>query len=166
MHRWRAVVALGLGLSLVFGGCTSSHSATSATTSGSSSSTTGLSHRAFADALASGDKAAMNDIFAPDAQFFTPVLAQPIVGHDHVVKLVAVLIDTFQERHVVAELDTPDRFGLAFDAHVGDQEIHIFDLLSFNASGQVTVFVSHGRPLAGVQALSNAVAPHIPEILR
>jgi hypothetical protein len=164
MHSWRAVVALGLGLVLISGACTSSHSSKSAASS--SSSTAGLSHSAFADALASGDKAAMNDIFAPDAQFFTPVLAQPIVGHDHVVKLVAVLIDTFQDRHVVAELDTPDHLGLAFDAHVGDQEIHIFDLLSFNASGQVTVFVSHGRPLAGVQALSNAVAPHIPEILR
>src|SRR5690348_11477533 len=108
MDGWR-LVGMGLAAVLVAGACSSSHRTNQAASSTSSPSTTGVSnspasrpHRAFADALAAGDKQAMNDIFAPDAQFFTPVLAQPIVGHDHVVKLVGVLIDTFQDRHAVA----------------------------------------------------------------
>jgi hypothetical protein len=81
-----------------------------------------------------------------------------------VVRLVGVLLHTFEGINIVSELDSGNQFGLAFDAHIGTQEIHIFDLITFDSAGRIITFVSHGRPLPGVQALGAAVAPHLAEI--
>jgi hypothetical protein len=124
-----------------------------------------LAPTAFADALRKGDVKAAQGAFAKNSTFLTPVLAQPITGYAHVSRLVAVLLQTFQGVHIVAELRSPGHFALAFDAHIGTQEIHIFDLITFDRTNHIVRFVSHGRPLPGVQALGRAVAPHLAEIL-
>lgn len=162
-RRWQLIVATAVTLAA----CSSSHARQhpSATTVAPHSDTpTTVSAHAFADALRRGDAGALSDVFAENARFFTPVLPDPIVGRTHVLRLVAVLFRTFQDAHITAELQSPSQFGLAFDAHIGAQPIHIFDLITFDTSGRIVTFVSHGRPFAGIRALALAVAPHLAAI--
>ncbi len=131
---------------------------------GGSTSTTVPPH-AFADALRTGDLKALDATLAPNIRFYTPVLATPVVGRERASRLLAVLVATFQDRHITARIHSRRHYALAFDAHIGTQPIEIFDLITFDRTGHIVKFVSHGRPLAGVQALGAAVAPHLAEIL-
>jgi hypothetical protein len=155
------MLRVALAVAAIASACSSGHSSSAPSTA---SSTATVPHRAFADALQAGNLAAIDPLFASDAEFFTPVLTDPIAGHDHVLRLVGVLLNTFQDIHITAELDSNDNFALAFDAHIGPQPIHIFDLITFDETGHIVTFASHGRPLAGVQALGAAVGPHLGEI--
>jgi hypothetical protein len=160
-----AIFRLALVVVALTAACSNGHSsAVSSTSALPASSPATVPHRAFADALQAGNLEAIDPLFASDAQFFTPVLTDPIVGHDRVVRLVGVLLNTFQDIHVTAEIDSTDQFALAFDAHIGSQPIHIYDLLTFDSSGLIITFASHGGPLAGVQALGASVGPHLAQI--
>jgi hypothetical protein len=171
MNTLRATVCIAL-IFVSTAACDGSHTngpraATTSTTASTSTPTTPkLAQETFADALRKHDTPAAQAAFAANARFYTPVLADPFVGHKRVSRLVAVLLDTFDGVHITAELRSPNQFALAFDAHIGTQPIHIFDLITFDGTGHIVTFVSHGRPLAGVEALGAAVGPHIADILR
>jgi hypothetical protein len=161
MNAGRRTVCIALALVVLTAACGAAQASTSRTVD---SKSTKIAPEAFADALRKGDVRAAQATFAQNAKFYTPVLPDPFVGYGPVSRLVAVLLQTFQGVHIVQELRAPGHFGLAFDAHIGTQEIHIFDLITFDRTGHIVTFVSHGRPLAGVQALGRAVGPHIAEI--
>lgn len=128
------------------------------------STVTTLAPDAFADAVRAGDLGAMQTAFADDIELYSPVLSDPFVGRGRVERLFAVLVDTFEDIEVTDEISSPDGFVLAFTARVEGEPIHVVDLLSFDDEGRIATFVVTARPLAGIQALGAAVAPHLAEI--
>jgi hypothetical protein len=128
------------------------------------STATTLAPDAFADAVRAGDLEAMQAAFADDIELYSPVLSDPFVGRDRVERLFAVLVATFADIEVTDEISSPDRFVLAFTARVDEEPIQVVDLLSFDDEGRIATFVVAARPLAGIQALGAAVAPHLAEI--
>jgi SnoaL-like domain len=128
------------------------------------SSATTMAPKTFADAVRAGDLEAMQAAFADEIELYSPVLSDPFVGRDRVVRLFAVLVDTFEDIEVTDEVSSPDRFVLAFTARVEGEPIQVVDLLSFDDEGRIATFVVTARPLAGIQALGAAVAPHLAEI--
>lgn len=165
-------MCVALVLAALVAACSSGHG--SASTAGHSTTSAGVDSvtsttipaRAFADALAAGNLQAADATFAENARFYTPVLPDPVSGKSHVIRLVAVLLKTFQGIHITADLQSGDHFALAFDAHIGTEPIHIFDLITFDRTGHIVTFASHGRPYSGIRALALAVGPHIGDILK
>jgi len=123
-----------------------------------------MAPKTFADAVRAGDLEAMQAVFADDIELYSPVLADPFIGRDRVERLFAVLVDTFEDIEVTDEISSSDRFVLAFTARVEGEPIQVVDLLSFDDEGRIATFVVTARPLAGIQALGAAVAPHLAEI--
>lgn len=128
------------------------------------STATTMAPAAFAEAVRAGDLEAMQAAFADDIELYSPVLADPFVGRDRVERLFAVLVETFEDIEVTDEISSSDRFVLAFTARVEGEPIQVVDLLSFDDEGRIATFVVTARPLAGIQALGAAVAPHLAEI--
>jgi hypothetical protein len=128
------------------------------------STTTTLAPDAFADAVRAGDLEAMQASFADDIELYSPVLSDPFVGRDRVERLFAVLVDTFEHIEITDEISSPEHFVLAFTARVDEEPIQVVDLLSFDDEGTIATLVVTARPLAGIQALGAAVAPHLAEI--
>lgn len=122
-------------------------------------------HAAFRDAVHARDIAAIEALLADDIVFFTPVLDDPIVGRERVARLFHVLDQVFDEIRFVDEHGARDRAALVFAARVGEQPVEGVDLLGFDADGRIATFKVMVRPLAGMQALAAAVAPHLGEIL-
>lgn len=129
-----------------------------------SPTTTTLAPQAFADAVRSQDLDALTATFAADIELFSPVLPDPFVGKDRVTRLFKVLVETFEDIDITHELAENGHYVLSFDARVGSEPIKIVDLLDFDAAGRIKTFTVTARPLAGIEALAVAVAPHLAEI--
>lgn len=125
---------------------------------------TTMAPNTFAEAVRAGDLDAMQAAFADDIALYSPVLPDPFVGRDRVERLFAVLVETFEDIEVTDEISSTDRFVLAFTARVDGEPIQVVDLLSFDNEGKIETFVVTARPLAGIQALAAAVAPHLADI--
>jgi hypothetical protein len=125
---------------------------------------TTLATRAFADAVRARDLHAVKATFADDIRLYSPVLAKPFVGKARVDRLFDVLINVFKEIQITNEFESPHNYVLSFDSHVGAEPIRIVDLLTFDDAGRIKTFVVTARPLAGIEALAGAVAPHLGEI--
>lgn len=132
---------------------------------GSSASADQPPYAAFRDAVNTRDIDAIEALLADDIVFYTPVLADPIVGKEHVARLFRVLDEVFDEIRFVDEFAGRDRAALVFAARIDDQAVEGVDLPGFDASGHIATFRVMVRPLAGMQALAAAVGPHLPEIL-
>jgi hypothetical protein len=119
---------------------------------------------AFADAVRAGDLNAIAATFADDIELYSPVLAEPFAGRDRVERLFAVLVDTLDDIEILDEAQSSSRFILFFDARVNGEPIQVVDLLSFNQQGKIETLVVTTRPMAGTQALAEAVAPNLADI--
>jgi ketosteroid isomerase-like protein len=135
-----------------------------ARTAGGETSTSGW-RGDFANGVRTGDLRAIQATLADDVELFSPVLDEPFVGRDQVGRLFGVLLDTFEGIEILDEAESPDRFVLFFEAHVGGKPIQIVDILTFSEEGLVDRFVVTARPLESVQALAAAMAPRLGEIL-
>jgi hypothetical protein len=136
----------------------------SGSTATASTPTTLLPPTAFVDAVRTRDLDALVATFADDIALYSPILEEPFVGRARVSRLFGVLVDVFGEIAITDEIATPGRFVLGFTTSVGDEALHVVDLLTFDADGLIKTFVVTTRLLAGTQALATAVAPHLAAI--
>jgi hypothetical protein len=130
----------------------------------SSGSTGALRPTAFRDAVATRDLDALLATLADDVELYSPVLIEPFVGYTRVSRLFGVLVDVFEEIEITDDYEAEGRYALSFTARVGSEDIRIVDLLRFDDEGKIKEIIVTARPLAGIQALAAAVAPHLPEI--
>ena len=119
---------------------------------------------AYERAVRTEDVDGITALFARDIVLASPVLSDPFVGRPRVTRLFGVLGQTFRHIHVTGSYARRDRFVLTFAARVGAAHIEIVDLLRFDHAGRIVRFTVAARPLAGIQALAAAVAPHLAEI--
>ncbi|WP_370949891.1 nuclear transport factor 2 family protein [Amycolatopsis sp. cg5] len=111
----------------------------------------------FREAALSGDHAAMEPLFTPDARMFSPVKFTPFEGRPMILGLLGVLLRTFEGFHYVGQFHGTDSDVLEFRATVKGTEIHGIDLFRFNDEGLITELTVMVRPLSAVTALSDAV---------
>jgi SnoaL-like domain len=114
---------------------------------------------AFAQAVRERDLSAIGHLFAEDVELHTPTHPEPIVGRDSVVPLFGVLAQIFEDIEILEELSTEDHFVLYFQTRVGGEPLQIVDLLSFDHQGRIAKFVVTARPLDGLRALAETIAP-------
>ncbi|SDW59953.1 SnoaL-like domain-containing protein [Amycolatopsis xylanica] len=111
----------------------------------------------FRDAVLSGDHAAIEPLFTPDARMFSPVKFTPFEGRPMILGLLGVLLRTFEGFHYVGEFGGGDSDVLEFRATVKGTQIHGIDLFRFDDQGLINEFTVMVRPLSAVTALSDAV---------
>lgn len=120
----------------------------------------------FADGVAAADADAIVATLNENAALYTPIFDAPIEGRDRLARLFTVLAAALDDVVLLDEISTPDRFVLRFSATIDGEPIEFTDVLELDADGRVDTIVVSTRLVAGTQALANALAPHLADILQ
>src|SRR5262245_47014572 len=111
----------------------------------------------FRGAAETKDFSAIDELFAEDVAFRSPVVFKPYEGREAVALLLGAVAQVFEDFRYTDHTETGDAAALAFSARVGDRELDGIDFLNFDSDGRIdrmTVFV---RPMSGVHALADAM---------
>ena len=111
----------------------------------------------FRAAAESKDFSAIDELFAEDVVFRSPVVFKPYRGRDAVAMLLAAVARVFEDFRYTDQVETGDTAVLAFSARVGDRELDGIDLLRFDGAGAVSELAVYVRPLSGANALAAAM---------
>ncbi len=116
---------------------------------------------AFRQAVEARDLEAIVGCFAADGVLRSPVSFKPFRGRDEVGRLLEIVLATFEDFHYTDELVSDGVRALIFSARVGEREVEGLDLLRFDADGQIEELTVMVRPLSGLVALAESVAPRL-----
>ena len=106
-------------------------------------------------------------LFAEDATLDSPVAFKPFVGIEQVSVVLRAVIETFEDFHYTDEFENPDgKHALIFAARVGDKSVQGLDLLTTDDSGRITNLTVMIRPMSGVIALAEAMAPKVSHLAK
>ena len=117
----------------------------------------------FRAAAESKDFSAIDDLFAEDVAFRSPVVFKPYEGRDAVATLLGAVVQVFEDFRYTDQVETGDAAALAFSARVGDRELDGIDFLHFDSDGRVNEMAVYVRPMSGVTALAEAMQKKLEE---
>jgi hypothetical protein len=100
---------------------------------------------------------AIEDLFAEDATFRSPVVFKPYEGRDTIAMILATVVDVFEDFRYTDQVETGDTAVLVFEARVGDRELNGVDILRFDADARIKELMVMARPKSGLQALAEAM---------
>ena len=118
----------------------------------------------FRAAAESKDFSAIDELFAEDVVFRSPVVFKPYEGRDAVAMLLGAVAQVFEDFRYTDQVETADAAALAFSARVGDRELDGIDFLHFDAEGRVNRMAVYVRPMSGVNALAEAMQKKLEEV--
>jgi hypothetical protein len=111
----------------------------------------------FRRAAEAKDFAAIDELFAEDVVFRSPVVFKPYEGRDAVAMLLGAVAQVFEDFRYTDQVETDDAAALAFSARVGDRELDGIDFLNFDSDGRINRMAVYVRPMSGVNALAEAM---------
>jgi hypothetical protein len=117
----------------------------------------------FRAAAESKDFSAIDDLFAEDAAFRSPVVFKPYEGREPIAMLLGAVAQVFEDFRYTDQVETGDSAALAFSARVGDRELDGIDFLHFDSEGRIDRMSVYVRPMSGVNALAEAMQKRLAE---
>ena len=111
----------------------------------------------FRAAAETKDFSAIDDLFADDVVFRSPVVFKPYEGREAVAMLLGAVAQVFEDFRYTDQVETGDAAALAFSARVGDRELDGIDFLNFDSDGRINRMAVYIRPMSGVNALAEAM---------
>ena len=120
----------------------------------------------FREAVEAGDIEAGLELFAEDATLDSPVAFKPFVGIEQVGVVLRAVFETFEDFHYTDELDGDGVHALIFNARVGEKSVQGLDLIRMDDSGRITNLTVMIRPLSGLIALAEAMAPKVGHLAK
>ncbi|HYH58073.1 MAG TPA: nuclear transport factor 2 family protein [Thermoleophilaceae bacterium] len=124
----------------------------------------------FRAAVEARDLDAAIALFADDATLDSPVAFKPFAGIDQVRVVLGAVIEVFE---VFEDFEYTDELGgeggvhaLVFSARVGDKAVQGLDLIRADADGRITNLTVMIRPLSGLIALAEAMAPKVSHLAK
>jgi hypothetical protein len=117
----------------------------------------------FRAAAESKDFSAIDELFAEDVAFRSPVVFKPYEGREALGMLLGAVAQVFEDFRYTGQVETGDSAALAFSARVGDRELDGIDFLEFDPEGRVRRLTVYVRPMSGVNALAEAMAKKLEE---
>ncbi|HZA59142.1 MAG TPA: nuclear transport factor 2 family protein [Solirubrobacterales bacterium] len=117
----------------------------------------------FRAAAEAKDFSAIEDLFAEEVEFRSPVVFKPYRGRDSVAMLLAAVLQVFEDFRYTDQTETGGTATLAFTARVGDREVEGIDLLRFDDAGRIREMAVYVRPMSGVNALAEAMRKKLEE---
>jgi ketosteroid isomerase-like protein len=118
----------------------------------------------FRAAAESKDFSAIDELFAEDVTFKSPVVFKPYEGREAVATLLGAVAQVFEDFRYTDQVETGDAAILAFSARVGDRELDGIDHLRFDPEGRVREMLVYVRPMSGVNALAEAMVRKLEEL--
>ena len=118
----------------------------------------------FREAAEGKDFSAIDEIFAEDVSFSSPVVYKPYEGREAVAMILGAVAQVFEDFRYTEQVENGDAAALAFSARVGDRELEGVDLLRFDGSGMVRELAVYVRPMSGVNALAEAMGRKLEEL--
>jgi hypothetical protein len=114
-------------------------------------------------ALETRDAAAVEALLADDVVFRSPALFKPYAGRAATMVFLRAAMETFEEfRYVGAYAEDNGRgHVLMFAASVGGRELEGADFIRLDETGRVSDFRVMIRPMSGLIALAEAMAPRV-----
>jgi hypothetical protein len=117
----------------------------------------------FRVAAESKDFSAIEDLFAGDVVFRSPVVFRPYEGREAVAMLLGAVAQVFEDFRYTDQVETGDAAALAFSARVGDRELDGVDFLHFDDEGRINRMTVYVRPMSGVNALAAGMQKKLEE---
>lgn len=106
-------------------------------------------------------------LFTEDATLDSPVAFRPFVGIEAVGAVLRAVADTFEDFRYTDELPGGEgTHALVFEARVGEKAVQGLDLLRLDGSGRITNLTVMIRPLSGLIALAEAMAPKVADVAK
>ncbi|HEY3191859.1 MAG TPA: nuclear transport factor 2 family protein [Solirubrobacterales bacterium] len=118
----------------------------------------------FRAAAESKDFSAIDELFAEDVVFRSPVVFKPYEGRAAVAMLLGAVAQVFEDFRYTDQVETGDAAALAFSARVGDRELDGIDFLHFDSEGRINRMAVYVRPMSGVNALAEAMKRKLEEV--
>jgi ketosteroid isomerase-like protein len=100
---------------------------------------------------------AIEDLFAEDATFRSPVVFKPYEGRDTIAMILATVVEVFEDFRYTDQVETGDTAVLVFEARVGDRKLNGVDILRFDADARIKELMVMARPKSGLEALAEAM---------
>ena len=117
----------------------------------------------FRAAAENKDFSAIDELFADDVIFRSPVVFKPYEGRDAVALLLGAVSQVFEDFRYTDQVESGDSATLVFSARVGDRELDGIDYLEFGDDGRISSMSVFIRPMIGVNALAEAMAKKLEE---
>jgi hypothetical protein len=117
----------------------------------------------FRAAAESKDLSAIDELFAKDVVFRSPVVFKPYEGREVVAMILGAVGQVFEDFRYTDQVEAGDAATLAFSARIGDRELDGIDFLHFDAEGRVKQMAVYVRPMSGVNALAEAMQKKLAE---
>jgi hypothetical protein len=117
----------------------------------------------FRAAAEAKDFSAIDDLFAEDVIFRSPVVFKPYEGREAVAMLLGAVAQVFEDFRYTDQVETGDAAALAFSARVGDRELDGIDFLHFDGDGRINRMEVFVRPMSGVHALAEGMQKKLEE---
>src|SRR5829696_6785348 len=117
----------------------------------------------FRAAAESTDFSAIDDLFAEEVVFRSPVVFKPYEGRNAVAMLLGAVSQVFEDFRYTDHIETGDAAALAFSARVGDRELDGIDFLHFDDEGRINRMEVFVRPMSGMHALAEAMKAKLEE---
>jgi hypothetical protein len=114
-------------------------------------------------AIETRDEAAVERLLSPAVVFRSPALFKPYAGRAATMvffRAAMQVLEDFRYVHTYAEGDGRGHV-LMFEANVGGRALEGADLVSVGVDGLVTEFRVMVRPMTGLMALAEAMAPRV-----
>ena len=117
----------------------------------------------FRQAAEAKDFSAIDELFAEDVVFRSPVVFKPYEGRDAVAMLLGAVAQVFEDFRYTDQVETGDSAALMFSARVGDRELDGIDQLHFDSAGRIDAMAVYVRPMSGVNALAEGMQRKLEE---
>jgi hypothetical protein len=118
----------------------------------------------FRQAAETKDFSAIDELFAEQVTFRSPVVFKQYEGRDAVAMLLGAVSQVFEDFRYTDQLETGDSAALMFSARVGDRELDGIDYLHFDPEGRIDAMAVYVRPMSGVNALAEAMQAKLEEV--
>jgi SnoaL-like protein len=118
----------------------------------------------FRTAAEGKDFSAIEDLFAEDVVFRSPVVFKQYEGREAIAMLLGAVSQVFEDFRYTDQTETGDAAALAFSARVGDRELDGIDFLRFDDEGRINEMAVYVRPMSGVHALADAMKRKLDEV--
>jgi SnoaL-like domain len=117
----------------------------------------------FRAAAEAKDFSAIDELFAENVVFRSPVVYKPYEGRAAVAMLLGAVAQVFEDFRYTDQVESGDAAALAFSARVGDRELGGIDFLHFSPEGRINRMEVYVRPMSGVNALAEAMQRKLAE---
>jgi hypothetical protein len=103
------------------------------------------------------DLEAVGELLAEEIVFHSPVTFHPFLGRETVTRLLAEVVQVFEDFRFTDELRMDGAHALIFRATVAGKEIEGIDLLRFDDDGLIADFTVMLRPLSAFMLFAQAM---------